>query len=240
MHDKLRLVLLISGGGTTAFEIIRACKSGRLGRVWPVCVVASKKKAAGINLAQSEDVDTKLALPRYYESAEEFGSHIIAICRECRADMIGLYGWLPKIPPNVIEAYAGKMINQHPGPLDPGYSDFGGKGMHGKRVHAARLNFVWATKHDFWTEATAQRVDPEYDLGAILHKEVVQIRSSDDPTALQQRVLPVEHRVQIETLEFISDNRVTKIQRDVRLVKPDEESILIEAKRAAGQRFPNG
>ena len=131
MSDKLRLLLLISGGGTTALEIIRACQSGRLQHVEPACVLCSNEKAAGIQRVQTAGVHAILALPQWYDSPDEFGDHILNICREYHADWIGQYGWMPKTPANVIEAFSGRMINQHPGPLDPGYPDFGGKGMYG-------------------------------------------------------------------------------------------------------------
>lgn len=240
MADELRLMLLISGGGTTALEIIHACQSGRLQHVEPVCALCSKEEAAGIQRVQSAGVHTVLALPHLYDSADEFGDHILNICREYRADWIGQYGWMPRTPANVIEAFSGRMINQHPGPLDPGYPDFGGKGMYGRRVHAARLYFVRATKRDFWTEACAQFVALEFDRGAVFHKQTVEITPDDDLIDLQQRVLPVEHHVQIEALEMICEGRVADLTRRERLVRSEEESTLTEAKRAARLLFPHG
>lgn len=136
------------------------------------------------------------------------------------------------------------MVNQHPGPLDPGHPDFGGPGMYGRRVHAARLYYVRETEEDrerHWTEATAQRVAPQYDEGAVVRRTVVPIQLDDDPISLQQRVLPVEHRVQIETLEMFAENRVTMCVRPERLIRLVwMYRILNRAKRVAELLFPRG
>lgn len=242
MKDELRLCMLISGGGTTMQAIIRACKSGRLSGVKPVCVIASTGEAKGIEKALAEGIlaeDIKVIRPNK-KSPEDFGAQIIEACFARGVDLIGQYGWLPKTPANVIEVYGGMMINQHPGPLDPGYPDFGGKGMYGRRVHCARLYFVKSVNRDFWTEATAQRVARDFDTGSILKMARTDILPDDDVISLQERVLPIEHEVQIEALEDFARGQVVELVRLERLVLSGEESILEEAKKLARIEFPNG
>jgi len=242
IKDRLRIALLISGDGTTAQEIIRACKSRRLG-AQPACIIASRPDAGGIQKALQEGMlqkDVLVIARKDYETTEAFGEAILKACSERAVDIIGQYGWMPKTPANVIEAYSGRMINQHPGPLDPGRLDFGGKDMFGRRVHCARLYYVRQDSQDFWTEATAQRVAAEYDLGAVLKTKRIEILPDDDPISLQQRVLPAEHEVQIETLQDFANGRVQEIVREHPLVPPEKESLLAEAKRIAISLFPHG
>ncbi len=242
MSDGLRLCMLISGGGTTMQAIIRACKSGRLSGVNPVCVIASTPEAGGIQKALTEGMlaeDIKVIRPNK-KSPEYFGAEIIEACFARGVDLIGQYGWLPKTPANVIEVYGGMMVNQHPGPLDPGYPDFGGKGMYGRRVHYARLCFVRTVNRDFWTEATAQRVALDFDKGAILKMSRVDILPDDDVISLEARVLPQEHEVQIEVLADFARGEVVELVRIERLVLPGEEPILEEAKKMARKLFPKG
>lgn len=132
------------------------------------------------------------------------------------------------------------MVNQHPGPLDSGRPDFGGQGMYGLRVHAARLYFVQMVNRDYWTEATAQRVASEYDKGAVLLAERVPILKNDTPETLQQRVLPVEHQVQIRTLKAFSEGNIPLFVREQPLIFPGEEKILEEAKKLAIEKYPKG
>jgi len=222
---------------------MRACQSGRLPEINPALVISSRPDAGGIERAKQCGIpegDVVVIRPKDFSSPEVFGEALLRELSERRIDIVGQYGWMVKTPENVINAYRGKLINQHPGPLDPGREDFGGKGMYGRRVHAARLYFVRTTNRDFWTEATAHRVEVEYDRGAVIGRKRLEILASDDPVSLGQRLLPVEHDVQIKALEDLMQNRVIELTREQPLVQEGEEHILEESKKAAGILFPMG
>jgi len=244
--NKLRLCMLISGGGTTASEIIRACLHGMLAdEVEPVLVIASKPDAGGIERTKAagmKDEDVIVIRRNALQPPEYFGEEIVRACRERGVEVIGQYGWLPKTPVNVINAFPGCMINQHPGPLDPGYPDFGGKGMFGMRVHVAVLYFARVTGRLKATEATAQRVDPEFDRGAVLHSRSIPIDlENDTPESLQHKVLPIEHQVQIEALHNFANCYTADSQRIAeRLIHPDNVHHLADAKRIARILYPHG
>jgi len=237
---NLRLALLISGGGTTAQRIIQACRSGELQEIVPVCVIASGSDVDGIAKAHALRVPTKCLRPNILKDERKLAAALIELCGTFAVDIIGQYGWLPKTPIAVIRAYQNRMINQHPGPLDPGRPDFGGKGMYGLRVHAARLLFARTVHLDFWTEATAQRVDAEFDKGTVLRRRKVEIFPDDDPISLQERVLPVEHDVQIEALRDFAKGQVEELSRSEPLIPPNLYGELEQAKKTACLLFPSG
>lgn len=239
----MRLALLISGGGTTAEAIIKACREGRLAGVEPVLVIVSREDAVGIKRAIEAGIpqeDVLVIKPADCPTSDAFGEAIIAECKKRSVDIIGQYGWLVKTPENVIRAFEGMMVNQHPGPLDPGRPDFGGKGMYGRRVHCARLLFVRRVNRDFWTEATTQRVAAEFDKGAVLKRKQTPIFENDDVESLQKRLLPVEYEVQIETLADFAAGRVRELTRETPLVRPGETGILEECKQEAIAAYPQG
>lgn len=241
---KIKLALLISGGGTTMEAIIKACKNGILLNVEPVLVIASKPNAGGINKARALGIPEKDILiinPKDFKNKEEFGEEIIKECKKREVNFIGQYGWMVKTPDNVIDAFPDMITNQHPGPLDPyGNGDFGGAGMYGTRVHQARLEFIKRANRDFWTEATAHRVTPEFDKGAILKRKQIPILPDDTAETLQTRVLPIEHEVQIETLQDFANGTVSEFKRKIPLVLKGEEKILEECKRLAIKKYPKG
>jgi phosphoribosylglycinamide formyltransferase-1 len=154
--------------------------------------------------------------------------------------MVSQNGWLPMTPDNVIEEYNGAIFNQHPGLLP----DFGGDGMYGKRVHAATLAFRKMTKGDMVTEATAQRVSKgKYDAGAVFaNSEIVPIMKDDNVDELQQRVLPVEHKVQIAMLKDAVAGKLVEVRREsiISIIKPGQEVILEYAKKVAIALYPHG
>ena len=239
----MRIALLISGGGTTAAAIITACQTGRLKNVTPVLVIASKPDIDGIARVKAAGMDANNVIvlpPKQFNSPGAFGTAILKECTGHKVEFVGQYGWLALTPANVIKRYAGKMTNQHPGPLDIGRPDFGGAGMYGRRVHAARICFVKKTNRDFWSEATAQRVGINFDAGAVLKTKPVPILPDDTPETLAARMLPVEHEVQIALLQDFANGTVNEVKREQPLVLPEEEYILAECKKWAIEKYPNG
>ena len=239
----MRIALLISGGGTTMEAIIKACQNGTLANVIPSLIIASKESAGGIEKAKKlgiKEEDILIINPKSFETRENFGEKIIEECKKRNVDFIGQYGWMVMTPENVISAFEGMIVNQHPGPLDTGRPDFGGVGMYGMRIHCARLEFVRKVNRDFWTEATAHRVTNKFDEGVVLKREQVTILLNDTPESLQARVLPIEHKVQIELLKDFANNTVTEFHRENTLVLQGEEEILEECKQLAIKLYPNG
>lgn len=243
----MKLALLISGSGTTASAVIKACQPGShlfLTGIEPVCVIASSDQIAGIQNVIDAGMNEKniyVISPKDFKHSnnlsKEFGSKILQVCEKHKVDLIGQYGWLCKTPANVVVAYEKRIINQHPGPLDPGHPDFGGKGMYGKRVIFARLLFVRELKKDFWTEATAHRVTAEYDQGAVIGRVRVTIEPDDTVESLYKQMLPVEHKLQIKILQDFANGCVTELQRETPLVLSDEEQILETAKQKAIEAY---
>ena len=68
----------------------------------------------------------------------------------------------------------------------------------------------------------------------------IEINPEDDVAGLQERVLPVEHEVQIEALDDVSQNRVVELHFSDDLVRVGEESILQQAKNDAIRDWPKG
>jgi phosphoribosylglycinamide formyltransferase 1 len=240
-----RLATLISGGGTTMQEIIKACQSGRV----PMdisCVISSNPLAGGIEKAKKLGISERDIIvidPNNFCNGnktvdqEEFGKAILKELKARGTTIVTQNGWLPHTPERVIEEYSETIFNQHPGPVP----EFGGKGMYGKRVHAARLLFVRETKRNNFTEAIAQRVHKDYDKGHIVKSRQVEIKPEDTVEDLQQRVLPIEHQVQIDLLEDIARGSVRKLpERKISLVRPEEEHVLYEVKKTARLLYPHG
>lgn len=240
----MKIALLISGGGTTAARIISECKpGGRLEGITPALLIASRPDAGGIEKALAGGMaaeDVIVIDPKKFPTPGTFGSAIVSECEKRGVDFVGQYGWMVKTPANVIERYEGRMTNQHPGPLDIGREDFGGPGMYGMRVHAARLAFVRETGHDFWSEATAQRVAEEFDHGVVLKARKVPVMEGDTPETLAARMLPVEHEVQIETLGDFLRREVSEVHREMPLILPEEVAILEQCKQKAIAAYPKG
>lgn len=218
MNAPIKLGILLSGGGSTAKSIVEATKPGGQlhGKVEPVCVIANQSCGGIDKLGEKGEGLPSKVIERTGKSAEDFGREIIAELHKHGANFVSQNGWLPLTPANVVEEFDGRIINQHPGPLNKGRSDFGGRGMYGAFVHAARLLYAKLTGKHLWTEAVAHKVTKNLDEGEVLQKVRIPITDEMldfDPQnltdgkfaqrvgELQARVLPYEHQVQKDVLE---------------------------------------
>lgn len=237
--EVIRLVILISGSGSTMERLLQECQpGGRLWKIQVVGVIASKPSAEGIAKAlkflPTEDV--VVVRRKLFASDELFGEAIIDFCRARQADLIGQHGWLPHTPDNVLDAFP--TLNQHPGPLRPSGLHIGGHGMYGSRVHFTRLEFARMVGRDWWTEATVHCATPAVDRGPIIMARRIIMKEDDTPDSLQERVLPEERDANVEVYEDICHGNVAEVRDLPRLVRPGEEFLLEEAKRRAILRYP--
>lgn len=257
-NSEIPLAILISGSGTTMNRVIEAHKTGELTGVVPIAVISSKPDAAGLVKAQQHGIKTFVVSPKEYATKEEFGDHLLDTLRRVGAHLFFQMGWLPKTPPTVVEAFGGRGANQHPGPLDPGRLDFGGKGMYGARVIAARLAYALVTGEDHWTEATTHQVTHEYDQGRTISVRRLELPWLLEPVTfaylrqepqmfidttrdVQARLLPLEHENVIRALQMFADfGWHADLSRDHPLIPAGNEHVVYGAKALAIQMFPNG
>jgi len=257
MNEGLRLGILISGEGTTATAVVKACQQGRL-NMKPVVVISSREDAGGIEKARNLGIDVETVRRADYETRERFGERLLEVLGDHQVDWVCQNGWLPLTPTNVVEKYSERIVNQHPGPLDPGRPDFGGKEMYGSRVSCARVAYEWVTEEkNPWTEVTVHRVTNEYDKGGLvrtarmnfdgLGRRVTIAELINDPSELirateelQRRLLPVEHENVIEALAMVARRERGLVRRDEILVAKENWEILEEVKKLARNLYLKG
>lgn len=257
--NTLRTALLISGSGTTAQAIIKAVQSGKLQGIVPALVIASRPDAQGLEKARKLGVKTFVLERKSFASSKEFGRKLLEILRENDVELVSQNGWMVLTPANVVRAYQGRVINQHPAPLDPGRElDFGGKGMFGRRVMCARLAYLLLTGEKPWTEATVHLVTEEYDKGNLVKVSRMDIETLGPKTSIealrrnpqslisktektQAELLPIEHQNVIEALRmFVKQESVQGYTREKPLIPPGNAQHLAEAKELAIEIFPEG
>lgn len=227
VSNRLRVGFLISGGGSTMTAVIKAIQSGRLSYAEPGCVIASNGSAGGLQKAAELGMASKdiLVLKKQADfggDEQRFGEAISKAMRTRGVNLIAQLGWLAHTPTRVISDFSDRIINQHPGPLDPGQLDFGGQGMHGLTVHQAVLNFAKLCNRPFPTEATIHRVVEQYDQGPVLGNLLLDISDVTTPEDLQSRLLPLEHQLVIQVVEQFSFEREQHVRRKRRLIWGDE------------------
>ncbi len=176
----LRVCVMVSGGGTNLEAILRAVEDGRITNAQVTLVISNNPGAYALTRARDHGVPAECISPRDFSDREAFHDALFErLCRE-KPDLIVLAGFLVAIPPRIIEAFKGRIINIHPS-LIP---SFCGVGYYGLRVHEAAL-----ARGVKITGATVHYVDGGMDTGPILLQKAVEVLPGDDAPTLQRRVM---------------------------------------------------
>lgn len=178
MKTRARIGVLASGGGSN-LQAVFDHFGGAADRIGDIVWVGSDKESAGALIrARAHGVATQVI------HAPRDGAALTATLRAARVDTVVLAGYLKLVPPEVVQAYRGRVLNVHPALLPA----FGGPGMYGQRIHAAVLEHGATI-----TGVTVHFVDEVFDRGPIIAQWPVPVLPGDTPALLAARVLRVEH-----------------------------------------------
>ncbi|NLG37542.1 MAG: phosphoribosylglycinamide formyltransferase [Clostridiales bacterium] len=203
-----RIAVLASGGGTNFQAVLDACEQGRIaGRV--VCLIYNRREAFARQRAQRAGVPAYYISLRQYEGLEDMQAAVHERLCACEADIVVLAGYLLRLGPQTVRRWRGRIVNTHPA-LIP---SFCGQGFYGERVHQAVLDYGAKV-----SGCTIHLVDEQYDTGPILLQEAVPVLEDDDAHTLAARILPVEHRLLVQAVALLCDDRVHVEGRRVTLL----------------------
>ena len=196
----LRVLSMVSGGGTNLQAIIDSVKNGTITNTELVGVISNNKNAHALTRAEENGIDAKCISPKDYESREVFNQELLKAVDAYEPDLIVLAGYLVVIPPEMIKKYKNRIINIHPS-LIP---SFCGTGYYGLKVHEAALargvKVVGATVHF---------VDEGTDTGPIILQKAVEVQNGDTPEVLQRRVMEqAEWKILPRAIDLIANGKV--------------------------------
>ena len=192
---KLRLGVLLSGGGTTLLNILDEIKADRLDA--EVAVVIASRDCKGLQRGRNAGLDVRLIPYKEMPDTETYSAKIAETLEDAGVDLVIQAGFLSlwSIPPR----YEGKVMNIHPALL-PG---FGGKGMYGHHVHEAVLAAGCKV-----SGCTVHFVTNEYDSGPIIVQRSVPVLEGDDADALADRVFEQECVAYPEAIRLFGQGRL--------------------------------
>ena len=176
----LRVVVLVSGGGTNLQAILDAMDNGKIKNAEVVGVISNNANAYALTRAEEHNIPNECISPKNYENRDVFNDALLEGVSKYNPDLIVLAGFLVAIPEKMVKAFPEKIINIHPS-LIP---SFCGKGYYGIKVHEAALQRGVKV-----TGATVHYVDEGTDTGKIIFQKPVMIEDGDTPEILQKRVM---------------------------------------------------
>lgn len=188
----LKLGFLASGNGSSAEAIVEAIATGRLDAEARL-MVSNRKDAAALEWARERGLPA-LHIPTLPDPAAADAALADAMAAH-GVEVIVLSGYLRRLGPATLKAYAGRILNIHPGPLPR----FGGEGMYGARVHQAVIDAGLSE-----SAIVIHVVDGEYDHGPELARRPVTIPPGDTAEVLEARVKALEPPFFVQTLQRIA------------------------------------
>ena len=181
MSPRVRVGVLISGGGSNMEALIRAARDPS----YPaeiVLVVANRPEAGGLARAEAAGVRAVAVDHKPFKGDREAHERAIdAELRKAGVELVALAGYMRILTPWFVGAWSGRLLNIHPSLLP----HFPGVDTHARAIAAGH------DRHG----CTVHWVIDELDAGPVIGQAEVPVLPGDTPDVLAKRVLAEEHRL---------------------------------------------
>ncbi len=185
----LRVAVLASGRGSN-FEAIATANL-------PITLTglfSDKPASRAVELARAHGIPVVALDAKRYSDRAAFDRELFARIAEARPDLLVLAGFMRVVDDAVIAEWHGRAINIHPSLL-PKYT--------GLRTHQRALD-----AGDRTHGASAHFVTPELDGGPVIAQVELDVHDGDTAASLAARLLPLEHRLLVASIDAIARGRV--------------------------------
>ena len=178
--SRVRVAVLVSGGGTNLQALIDAAARGQLPHVELALVLSNHKNAFALERASRAGIPTRVVTRRAAGSQEAFEAAIQTALEQAGIGLIVLAGFMSILSADFTNRWPERILNIHPSLLPA----FGGPGCYGLHVHEMAL-----ARGVKLTGATVHFVNEIPDGGRILAQKAVAVEDGDTPELLQRRVM---------------------------------------------------
>jgi len=190
----IRLVVLISGAGTTLQNLIDRIGRGQL-PAEIAHVVSSRAGVLGVQRAEQAGLPVTI-VERRKCTPPEFQQRVWEIIQAAAPELVCMAGWLHLL--SIPSDYRYRVLNIHPALLPA----FGGKGFYGRHVHEAVLAAGVKV-----SGCTVHFADETYDTGPIILQRCVPVFDEDTPETLAARVFAAECEAYPEAIRRVARGR---------------------------------
>lgn len=200
--DGLRTAVLISGSGTNLQAIIDRILAGDLA-VHLAEVLSDRPDALGLTRAHEAGIPARVIDYSQSNSRPQADEKLLAALETRAPDLVVLAGFMRILPPDIVNAYRGRMLNIHPSLL-PKY-----RGLHTYRKAIE--------SGDTWHGSTVHYVTADLDAGPSIIQYKIPIRDGETEASLRARVQQGEYVIYPRAISWIADGRLSLNGADVRL-----------------------
>lgn len=180
----MRVVVMVSGSGTNLQSIVDAVKAGQLPT--EVVAVGADKPCQGIERAVAAGTETFLIQPADYQDRPAWNRALEEAIAAYRPDYIVFAGFMRIVDAQLVDRFAGRIINTHPALL-PSFP--GAHGVRDALAHGVKV-----------TGLTVHLVDSGVDTGPILAQAAVDVLPDDTEETLHERIKLKERALLVKTI----------------------------------------
>jgi phosphoribosylglycinamide formyltransferase-1 len=180
-----RLVVLVSGAGTSLQALMDACADDSYGaRV--VAVGADRDGCAALDRARGRGIPIFTHRVKDFPERAEWDRALARSCAAYRPDLVISAGFMKLAGPGFLAAFGGRFINSHPAllPTFPG-------------MHGVRDALEYGVKV---TGCTIFMVAAGVDDGPVIAQQCVPVCDDDDEASLHERIKVAERSLLVATV----------------------------------------
>jgi phosphoribosylglycinamide formyltransferase-1 len=196
---KLRVGVLVSGGGTDLQSIIDASEKKMI-NAEVVVVISDNKEAFALKRAEKHKIKA-FYISQKDKNKEDFDKEIDKILEKNKVGLVVGAGFMRMLSSCFVRKWYGKLINIHPALL-PSF-----KGVNGQKD---ALDYGVKI-----TGCTTHFMDEKMDHGPIILQAAVKVMPKDDRDAVASRILEAEHQILPRTIDLFEKGRLKIDERKV-------------------------
>jgi phosphoribosylglycinamide formyltransferase-1 len=149
-------------------------------------LICDKPDALVVSKAKSYEVDVFTFIAKDYENKKSYEEDILIQLRNHNIELIALAGYMRLVGETLLGAYEERIVNIHPSLLP----EFPG-------INSIERAFVNGVKE---TGVTVHYVDSGIDTGAIIAQRIVPVEKRDTLETLEGKIHQVEHELYVDVL----------------------------------------
>jgi phosphoribosylglycinamide formyltransferase-1 len=194
----IRIVVLISGGGSNLQSLLDQCQAGDI-NADIVAVIANRPGAFGLSRARQAGVKALVLDHSGFDDRTAFDQALADLIEEQQPDLVVLAGFMRILTDEFVARFTGRLINIHPSLL-PKYP---GLNTHQRALEAS----------DEMAGATVHFVTAQLDGGPAIARAEVTIESQDNADTLAKKVLVQEHKLYPAVVNWFVKGRL-RLEQD--------------------------
>ena len=189
MKEKLKIGVLVSGGGSNLQSIIDNIDAGRLAAAIQI-VISNNPEAYAIKRCELHNIPVSVVRHEDYPSREAFDRAMIDILNAHGVELVVMAGFMRVLSTHFLRSYPLRIMNIHPAllPAFPG-------------LHVQKKAVEYGVK---FSGCTVHFADEGVDTGPIIIQAIVPVLPGDSETTLAERILREEHKIYPQAIQWFA------------------------------------